>query len=90
MTDQQILDHAGIFIERHESGLYGVGTVRSVFAARRYFKTRRAAMDLCAGLGLWGQCVMRPRPHLIRDALALIFLAMLAYGCAITALAVPY
>ena len=33
---------------------------------------------------------MRPRPHLISDALALIFLAMLAYGCVITALAVPY
>jgi len=33
---------------------------------------------------------MRPRPHLIRDALALIFLAMLAYGCAITALSIPY
>jgi hypothetical protein len=32
----------------------------------------------------------RPRPHLIRDALALIFLAMLAYGCVITALAMPY
>jgi hypothetical protein len=33
---------------------------------------------------------MRPRPHLIRDALALIFLAMLAYGCVIIALAMPY
>jgi hypothetical protein len=44
MTEQQILDHAGIFIERHESGQYGVGTVRSIFASRRYFKTRRAAL----------------------------------------------
>jgi hypothetical protein len=33
---------------------------------------------------------MRPRPHLIRDALAAIFLAMLAYACAIIALAIPY
>jgi hypothetical protein len=33
---------------------------------------------------------MRPRPHLIRDALALIVLAALAYGCLIIALAMPY
>jgi hypothetical protein len=32
----------------------------------------------------------RPRPHLIRDALALIFLAMLAYACVIIIFAVPY
>jgi hypothetical protein len=54
MTDQQILDHVGIFIERHESGDYGVGTVRSVFAARRYFKTRRAAMAYALDLAFGG------------------------------------
>tara|TARA_R110000868_G_scaffold119_3_gene1240 strand:+ start:656 stop:841 length:186 start_codon:yes stop_codon:yes gene_type:complete len=45
MTDREILDHVGIFIERHESGLFGVGAVRSVFAGRRYFRTYSAAMD---------------------------------------------
>ena len=54
MTDQQILDHAGIYIERHQSGFYGVGTVRSVFAARRYFKTRRAAMAYALDLAFGG------------------------------------
>jgi hypothetical protein len=54
MTDQQILDHAGIFIERHESGVYGVGTARSVFASRRYFKTRRAAMAYALDLAFGG------------------------------------
>ena len=55
MTDQQLLDHAGIFIERHESGAFGVGTVRSVFAARRYFKTRKAALAYALDLAYGGQ-----------------------------------
>lgn len=54
MTDQQILDHVGIFIERHESGYFGVGTARSVFAARRYFKTRCAAMAYALDLAFGG------------------------------------
>lgn len=54
MTDKQILDHAGIFIERHQSGAFGVGTVRFVFAARRYFKTRGAAMAYALDLAFGG------------------------------------
>jgi hypothetical protein len=37
-----------------------------------------------------GARMNRPRPHLIRDALAAIFLAMLAYACVIIIFAVPY
>lgn len=45
MTDKQILDCAGIFIERHEGGLFGVGESRSIFSSRRYFKTHASALS---------------------------------------------
>jgi hypothetical protein len=45
MTDKQILDHAGIFIDRHESGFFGVGESGSIFAARRYFRTYASALS---------------------------------------------
>ncbi len=45
MRDNELIEQAGMFIERHESGLFGVGSIRSIFASRRYFRTYSAAME---------------------------------------------